>query len=214
MPSPNVGASLIRIHKVITRALAVSIENSQDGGPELARRDGFQRYVRAFLTSLISHHDGEEEVAFPYLKDKVKDGPFDLLIVQHRQMMEMLVAVKDWLEMGDFAWDPAAMAKLHAALEDVNSLWKVHIPIEETTFGPQQAAELLTPAENAQLEGLISGHSAQHALPSELVLPFVLYNLSGADREAMAQVLPPVVTQLLHTAWKPAWEPMQPYLLD
>jgi hypothetical protein len=93
-------------------------------------------------------------------------------------------------------------------------LWHTHIPIEEATFGPQQAAQLLTPEENGRLDGELAGHSAKNAQPSELVLPFVLYNLAGEDRQAMAQTLPPVVAQQLIPAWKPAWAPMQPFFLD
>jgi hypothetical protein len=46
------------------------------------------------------------------------------------------------------------------------------------------------------------------------VMPFVVYNLSSADRAEFVKVLPPVVTQqLIPIAWKAAWAPMTPFLL-
>jgi len=213
-PTPNVGVSLIRIHTVISRGLSISIEHSQGAGPAPAQQDGFQRYERALVSTLAAHHDGEEQIAFPFLETKLPDGPFDVLIQQHQQITSILERIKAWLEKGEDAWQPDSLASLHAALVELDTLWHVHIPIEERLFGPQAAAALLTPEENGRLDGQLAGHSAQHAQPSELVLPFVLYNLAGEDRSAMAQTLPPMVTQQLIPSWKPAWAPMQPFLLD
>ena len=213
-PTPNVGVSLIRIHKVISRSLAVSIEHCQGAGPVPARQDGFQRYERALVSTLTAHHDGEEEIAFPFLKGKLPDGPYDLLVQQHQQITAFLERIKAWLEKGEGAWQPASLADLHAALIELDTLWHIHIPIEEGLMGPQAAANLLTPEENGQLEGQLAGHAAQHAQPSELTVPFVLYNLSGEDRAGMAATFPPVVTQQLLPSWKPAWAPMQPFFLD
>ena len=82
-------------------------------------------------------------------------------------------------------------------------------------MGPDQAGQMLTPEENAQLGAQLTAHGQQHAQPSELVLPFVLYNLPLDDRQAMMADMPPVVTgHLIPIAWKAAWEPMQPFLLE
>lgn len=211
--SPNVGLSLIRIHKVITRALAVSLRNSQGAGPQPDWRDGFQRYEQTFYTGLLSHHDGEDEIGFPFLKTRLPDGPFEILSQQHRLMIPMLNKINAWCNTGSTAWEAAKLAGLHSALVDLNDLWNNHIPIEESQFSPSECERLLTPEENAQLDGQLAGHAAQHSLPSEHVLPFVLYNLEGDDRAAMALSFPPVVMQLVDSAWKPAWIPMQPFLL-
>ena len=66
--TPNAGSSLIRIHKVITRALLVSMQNSQGNGPEPELRLGFQRFEQALHSGLLAHHDGEDEISFPFLK--------------------------------------------------------------------------------------------------------------------------------------------------
>ncbi len=212
--SPNAGLSLIRIHKVITRALAVSLQNSQGASPQPDWRDGFQRYEQTFYTSLLSHHDGEDEIGFPFLKKKLPEAPFDILSQQHRLMIPILNRINDWCNTGSSAWEAAKLAGLHSALVDLHDLWHNHIPSEESQFSPSECERLLTPEENAQLDGQLGEFSARHALPGEHVLPFVLYNLEGDDRAAMALSFPPVVTQLVNSAWKPAWAPMQPFLLD
>jgi hemerythrin-like domain-containing protein len=213
--SPNAGSSLIRIHKVITRALAVSLHNSLGDGPQPEWREGFRQYEQAFYTSLLTHHDGEDEISFPFMRSRLPEGPYEILSQQHRQMIPMLEKVYDWCNRGTTAWEAASLAGLQAAVSDLNDLWHNHIPIEESHFGTQQSARLLTPEENAWLEGQLAGHAAQHALPSEHVLPFVLYNLEGDDRAAMALSFPPVISQqLVPVVWKPAWEPMQPFFLD
>ncbi len=213
--SPNAGSSLIRIHKVMTRALVVSLRFSQGTGPQPDWRDGFQRYVQTFYTSLLSHHDGEDEIGFPFLKTKLPDGPFETLSQQHRQMIPMLDKINAWCGRGSTAWEASALIDLHSAVSDLNDLWHNHIPIEEGHFSPQECERLMTPEENAALDGQLAGHAAQHSLPSEHVLPFVLYNLEGDDRAEMALSFPPVISQqLVPVVWKQAWAPMQPFLLD
>ncbi len=213
--SPNVGSSLIRIHKVMTRALSVSLQFSQEAGPQPDWREGFRRYEQTFYTSILSHHDGEDEISFPFFRSKLPGGPFETLSQQHQQMIPLLQKINDWCNRGSTAWEAASLAGLHSAVSDLNDLWHNHIPIEESHFSPQECARLLTPEENARLDGQLAGHAAQHSLPSEHVLPFVLYNLEGDDRAAMALSFPPVISQqLVPVVWKSAWEPMQPFLLD
>jgi hypothetical protein len=120
-----------------------------------------------------------------------------------------------WLDAGEAGWADAPLAGLHADVEALNQLWRIHIRLEEAVMGPDQAGQMLTPEENVQLGVLLSAHGQQHAQPSELVLPFVLYNLPLDDRQAMMAVMPPAVTgQLIPITWKAAWEPMRPFLLD
>jgi len=214
-PQPNVGVDLVRIHKVITRGLAVVADRSQGSGPEPARRAGFQAYVRALTALLRAHHDGEDELAFPFWRAKAPQAPIDKLAHHHRLMTPLLDKMQAWLDTGEAGWADAPLAGLHADVEALNQLWRTHIRLEEAVMGPDQAGQMLTPEENAQLGAQLTAHGQQHAQPSELVLPFVLYNLPLDDRQAMMAVMPPVVTgQLIPIAWKAAWEPMQPFLLE
>ena len=91
---PNIGATMIRIHSAITRSLEVSIgrgaEFARDSYPDAATQEGFALYVKALVSVLSAHHLSEDDVAFPYLRDKLPDVPFDKLIADHRVMEGIL----------------------------------------------------------------------------------------------------------------------------
>ena len=214
-PPPNVGSDLVRIHRVITRSLAVSLQHSQPTGPSLELRDGFQLYLGAFVSLLHAHHLGEEEIAFPYWRNKIPQAPFDLLGKHHQQIVPLLDKINGWLATDRSAWEPASIVDLHTTLGMLHGIWRIHFPIEEANFGLQNSLKYLTLEENAQLSGQLAAHGQQHALPSNLVMPFVLYNLSVEDRNVHVQLLPQVISQqLIPITWKADWAPMQPFLLE
>ena len=211
---PNAGNDLLRIHKAITRALDVSLQNSQ--GTDLAEghQQGFVTYVRALTILLHSHHAGEDELSFPFWRTRLPAGPFDELSEQHRQIVLCLNQVERWLEGVQAPWQAGAQSELHHTLTDLWTLWQTHIALEEATIGPENSRQYLTPAENVQLSRQLAEHGQTHAQPSELVMPFIVYNLSGADRAEYVKLLPPVMLQqLIPFAWRAAWAPMMPFLL-
>jgi hemerythrin-like domain-containing protein len=213
--SRNASTDLIRIHKVITRALAISIQYSQEDSLEPAYRDGFLRYERALVSFLDAHHLSEEQVVFPFIEKKYPLGPFDLLRKHHQQIVLMLEKIAAWTENGPSTWEIASLTKLHETLVQLEQLWHTHISLEEQYLGPEMAAKILTPEEDIDLGNQIGAHVQKHALPAELVVPFMLYNLADDDRAVMAGGLPPVMTeQLIPFAWKSTWEPMLPFLLE
>ena len=115
---------------------------------------------------------------------------------------------------GPAAWQPTARSNLHQALTDLQTLWLSHISVEEATIGPDNARKFLTPGENEQLGRQLAEHGQAHSQPAELVMPFIIYNLSGEDRSEFVKLMPPVMTQqLIPFAWKAAWAPMMPFLL-
>lgn len=212
--TPNAGVDLIRIHKVITRGLVVSIKHSQGNGPEQAHRDGFRSYVRALVALLHGHHLGEDEIAFPFWKGRVSHEDLDKLYQQHQAMLPLLEKVEAWME-NVAAWESTLLAELNDVFRELDALWHGHITLEESVLGPDNSAELLSPEENLQLSQRLAAHGQQHSQPSELVLPFVLYNLDGADRQAMMANLPAELTaHVIPVVWKAAWEPMQQFFLE
>lgn len=212
--TPNVGNDLVRIHKVITRALDVSIQNTTGADLDEGQREGFVLYVRSLVILLHAHHNSEDELAFPFLKTRIPDGPFDQLVQQHAEMITYLDLIEHWLESGPDAWHADALSKLNTTLSDLNALWHTHITLEEDTVGPESSQQYLTPEENEQLGKQLTEYGQAHSQPSEVLMPFVVYNLSDTDREDFFKVLPPMVTQeLIPGAWKAAWEPMTPFLL-
>lgn len=211
----NVGNDLVRIHKVITRALNISLENSQDTTMPENNRPGFVSYVRSLTILLHAHHSGEDELSFPFWKNRLPSGPFDELSRQHRQMIPYLEQIDRWMVDGSGAWGEEEIAELHHVLSDLRHLWETHIALEEATIGPEEAQQHLSQSENEQLSRALSEHGQAHSQPGALVMPFIVYNLSAVDREEFCKLLPPVVIdQLIPVAWKAIWEPMIPFLLQ
>jgi hemerythrin-like domain-containing protein len=212
---PNVGNDLVRIHKVITRALGVAMQNSQGANLEETQRQGFASYVRAMTILLHAHHSGEDELAFPFWKTRLPDGPFEELGRQHGEMVGFLERIERWLKSGAQAWQTSAMGGLHKELSDLSAHWGIHIALEEATVGPENSVKYLTPTENGQLAQQLAEHERAHSQPSELVMPFVVFNLEAEDRSEFVALLPQVMTQqLIPVVWKAVWEPMRPFLLE
>jgi hypothetical protein len=212
---PNVGNDLIRIHKVITRALNVSLHNIQDVNLPEDYRAGFVLYVRALVIILHAHHLGEDELSFPFWKVRFPSGPFDELSRQHRQMITHIERIEHWTKAEDDAWQSNALNELNHTFSDLHTIWAAHITLEENTIGPEKSRQYLSPSDNELLGKRLSDHGQAHSQPGELVMPFIVYNLAGSDRTEFVRLLPPVVSsQLIPIAWKTVWEPMVPFLVE
>lgn len=213
MPA-NVGEDILRIHRVLTRSLTVSIQFLQQAEQPDNLHHGFMLYLRALSSLLHAHHLGEDEIGFPFWRTKSPFAPLNNLIRDHLRMMPLLEKIEIWLN-SESGWEAPHLRRLQGILEELNAIWLWHIQLEESVMGPEKAAALLTPAENQQLARQLAAHGQEHAQPGALVLPFILYNLPVEDRAVMAQIFPPLVTrQLVPVEWKPVWEPMKPFLLE
>lgn len=213
MPA-NVGEDILRIHRVLTRSLTVSIQFLQQAEQPDNLHHGFMLYLRALSSLLHAHHLGEDEIGFPFWRTKSPFAPLNNLIRDHLRMMPLLEKIEIWLN-SESGWEAPHLRRLQGILEELNAIWLWHIQLEESVMGPEKAAALLTPAENQQLARQLATHGQEHAQPDALVLPFILYNLPVEDRAVMAQIFPPLVTrQLVPVEWKPVWEPMKPFLLE
>ncbi len=211
---PNAGEDIQRIHKVISRALDCALQHTV--APDIlgAQRDGFSAYLRALTILLHAHHSGEDTLAFPFWRQRFPEGPFETLVAQHQVMIQSLERLERWLESGAVAWETSHLRELHAALSELQALWLEHIALEEATIGDAASRRYLTPQENEQLAQRLAEHGQAHSVPNALVMPFIIYNLTGEDRLAFTRLLPQVVLEtLLPGPWKAVWAPMSPYLL-
>jgi hemerythrin-like domain-containing protein len=217
---PSLANSLITIHKVITRAIEVTKDRSQSfvqhGLSDVSLRSGFVSYLRAFVSVTHAHHLTEDEVFFPYFREKIPEAPFDLLTAQHREVARLLDeigAATDAAESGSQSVEP--FSSISRVATGLGEIWYPHIAKEESLLSPAGIDAIVARDEQLGLIKLATEHSMKHAGPDYLVVPFMLYNLSPEDRATMSQGMPPVVTQqLVPVAWKEKWAPMSPFLLD
>lgn len=211
-PVPNIGVDLQRIHRVITRGLAVAQENCQafatGGYPDDSTAEGFWKYCLGLEAVINAHHTSEDDLFFPFLRDRMPGYDFDALTAEHEKMHGILGEMRVARESG-------SLADLDAALTKMSVLWQPHYQTEEAAFTPQVAAEVMTVPESIEMAQKAGAHAAEHAQPAPLAVPFVFYNLEGADREQMMATMPTEVTQqLVPVVWKDEWAPMKPFLLD
>ena len=66
----------------------------KDGFPDRSLQQGFALYLQALTAVLSAHHLGEDEVAFPALKQKLPNVPYDSLAADHVRIETALDKVK------------------------------------------------------------------------------------------------------------------------
>jgi hemerythrin-like domain-containing protein len=218
--APNVAVDLLHIHSIITRGLNVVTENSQryaqEGFPDEPTKKGFLSYARSFVAALHSHHLTEDELAFPYFREKLTDAPFDLLIAQHKELVHILDEVKAAIEEVSAATQAApALDRLNQALRKLAELWHPHIGIEQDHFTVARLEGLIDRKEHVRLGKLFAEHGQKHSGPGYLAVPFLLYNLPPEERAILARKMPFLLTRVLvPVVWKTRWAPMLPFLLS
>ena len=214
----HIAASFSQIHNIITRGLGVSLENVQ----ELSRRGpldekepaGLLNYIRALASVLNGHHLMEDELAFPYFRDKIPEAPFDVLTEWHQKMLVKLDATKAAVEKIEKDDGPeAALKDLETALVWLNNAWRPHIRSETLEF-INKADGLVSVEEQLRLVKLFAEHSQKNAVPPYLTVPFVLFNLPAEERQVFSQGMPEELLQnLVPVVWKNKWESMMPFFL-
>ncbi len=215
---PSLAQDLVRIHKVITRGLSVGINRGRefldDGFPSQDLVRGYADYMQSLGSVLAAHHLSEDEIAFPVLKEKLPAAPYDRLAKDHKKIEALLDQLGESVIQISGGNPAAGLGGVLGSLRKILAIWPSHIGIEESSFGSKPIAGAMTPEEQANLSVMMARHSQEHAGPPFLVLPFVLFNLAGADREAMSAALPAPVRELVEKEWKDQWGPMKPFLLD
>ena len=213
---PNVGATLLMVHAVITRGLEVSRDSAeaQEGTPPGDARQGYADYLHSLASYLHGHHLTEDDLVFPYFKKIVPDAPYEKLSADHKTMEPNIRALD---EGGDFwkSGDDARMAEIVAALDFLREMWYPHISIEEGFYDPEKLDKMLPTEEHVRLIQQFAQYSMENSGPDYLIVPFFLFSLPPDQRARVAAVMPPIVMeQMVPVTWKDMWAPMKPFLLD
>ena len=215
-PQPEIGGDLVRVHRAISRALEISKEfgtlYTAQGYPDTDTQNGYLIYVRCLVKLLHAHHVTEDKGMFPYLRDKLPDAPYDILMEQHNEMVPLLDKIKTLLSRARSSQPTETLNTLQSALTHTSDVWHTHIILEEAHFGPDAVVTVLSAAERRKAAKITANHSARHQFPLSLMLPFLLYNMPSEDREIMIQLMPGFISPML-AVWKPRWKIMIPFLL-
>jgi hypothetical protein len=216
----DLAGDLLRIHKIVTRGLAVSRERGKAFAktefPDARTREGYISFNRALLATLHAHHGAEDQLIFPRFRACIPDAPYDRLDAEHRDLIPALSAADSAIE-GALSGISSAvwLVELLGALDRIEELWHAHIAVEERHFTDGTIGAAISAEEQETLGRAASEHAQKHAGPDYLVVPFLLQSLELEERAIMAGKLPPVVTQqLMPVTWLAKWEPMRPFLLS
>jgi hypothetical protein len=210
--SPVVGG-LLRIHKIISRGLRVSVmkcdEYADSHGITPGEAEGFSRYIAALKWVIHAHHLSEDEIAFPYFKNDIA-APYDRLQDDHRKMANILVEIDQRIPEILFG----KTAKLRDVLHELEQIWIPHIGVEEENFTIEKVQKIKGMEEQEELADKLTEHGIKNSGPGPLTLPFMIYNLQDNDREAFLMPLPWIVKKILvPVVWKGQWKSMSPFLL-
>ncbi len=208
-------SDLVVIHKVITRALGIAVDENVSAFEKRADYDGYILYTECLLRQLHEHHSNEDIVVFPLLRNLLPDAPYDLLMSQHRAMIRAVEHVESTitaLKAGTHTTD--TQAQLLGNLQDLRAQWVDHSAEEEANFGPDGISPAISMADRVRIGKAASRYAQLHSFPISLMLPFMLYNLQRQDRATMSQTIPGFLTKFfVPVLWRKRWEPMRPYLL-
>ena len=212
--------ALVLIHNAISRGLDVGAQHAarfaRDGYPDRETGEGFALYLRTLVGMLHQHHSAEDEIAFPFLRDKLPDLPFDGLIAEHEQMEAILKEMAPLLDkLRGEAGEELVLEAARGALARLAEIWPGHIDIEETRISVKTLEAMVGAEALSGWLAQMGQHRPEGAPPDPVGLPFVLYNLPQEERAIMAQQMPPAISQeLVPGPWQEYWAPMKPFLLD
>lgn len=217
--SPDLGEDYIRLHKVMTRGIAVSLQNINEslknGAYDKLNREGFLKYVQSFSWVLHGHHMVEDEKIFPYFKDKLPEVPYERLTSEHKTFSSGLQEINTGIDnLKSENGELDSLKLLKSGFDKIDRVWDSHIDIENTQLYGRTRSLNIDPEEMIRIENDARDFFQENSGPGYLVMPFVMYNLSLEDRAILIQGVPEVVTkQLIPIDWKDKWASMQPFLL-
>jgi hemerythrin-like domain-containing protein len=161
--SRNLGIELLRIHSTITGALQIAIEHSrfiaEQGYVSSTMREGFTGYIRNFISALDAHHRIEGQMAFPSLRRRLPEAPYDLLLDQHRCLSSALEQLTAILEEAEILGESKLASNMHLLLTRINDFWQPHIRIEEEHFTGEKIEALIDPEEQIRLIQMLEENS-------------------------------------------------------
>jgi hypothetical protein len=151
-------------------------------------------YYDNILFFLEAHHDGEEEIVFPALRDRCPDQQalLDRLDVEHKEAISLMETARGSLA----TWaggDGTAGGTVANDLGALRAQLVTHLDREETEGLPLCAENL-----SAEEWGSLSGHGMAnfHGDKIWLILGLIRERMTEAQRAAMLEHMPPPAVEM------------------
>ena len=162
-------------------------------------------YYDNILHFLEAHHDGEEAIVFPALRERCPDKGdlLDGLESEHKEALALLEVAQSSLAAWPGSGDTAAQAAASEALEALCVHLNKHLTREETEALPL-CAEHLTMEE----WGALPGHAMAHYQGDKiwLILGLIRERMNDGQRAAMLEHMPPPAVEMWTTFGEQAFK--------
>jgi hypothetical protein len=190
-PRPDV-TEMYAVHGVFRDTLGAAPGLVGDIAPGDAARVGqIANYYDNILYFLEAHHDGEEAIVFPRLRERCpgEGALLDTLESEHEEALKLLAAAREALAAWPDAEDEAA-ARMAVAenLEALRTPLVRHLDEEEKRALPLCAETIL-----AEEWGQLPGHALAGFQGDKvwLILGLIRQRMTQAQRDAMLEHMPP-----------------------
>lgn len=189
-------SDMLAVHKALRVALGAGAARVRAVDPgDTARRALIADYYENVLWFLDVHHNGEEELVFPKIRERSPGSAalVDEMEAQHHEVVQLLedagASRTAWA-----AGDDAAQAKLADQLQALHDATVAHLDQEEAKLLPL-CADNLTPEEWAELPG----HALRQYQGDKvwLVLGLIMEQRTPDEQAHMLSSMPPPVSQMM-----------------
>jgi hypothetical protein len=193
-PRPDV-SELIAVHGVFRDTLGAAPELVGGVAPGDSERLALvANYYENILFFLQAHHDGEEEIVFPALRERCPDqhALLDRLDAEHKDAIALMTTAQGSLAV----WAAGDGGSNGAVANDLGALRAqlvTHLDREEAEAMPLCAANL-SPEEWGSLSG--HGMANFHGDKIWLILGLIRERMTEAQRTAMLEHMPPPAVEM------------------
>ena len=203
------------IHRVLSRPLDIGISHIDSclssKKVDMENHEGFKDYISSLGTVFNAHHHGEDEILFPTFEKKINNADFSILKKQHKELHPLAEQIKDKIDIDNPTIDD--YREIRSLLQDTKDLWVKHREEEEQTV-ELDLEPVLSSKEQIELSDKLGKHGQSMSNPATLILPFLIYNLEGKDREEFTRDMPWILKKfIVPVLWKTKWQKMKPFLL-
>lgn len=190
-PRPDV-TDMPAVHSVFRDTLGAAPRLVGDIAPgDAARVEVVANYYDNILYFLEAHHDGEEEIVFPRLRERCPDAKLllETLEQEHKQALALLadarVALAAWPDAGG---DTAAQSAVVDSLGALRTQLVAHLDQEESEALPLCAKHLY-----ADEWGQLPGHAMGNYKGDKiwLIMGLIRQRFTQEQRDQMLEHMPP-----------------------
>jgi hypothetical protein len=161
---------------------------------DTARVGQIANYYDNILFFLEAHHDGEEELVFPLLRERCPDegALLDSLESEHKEALRLLgnarASLAEWPGAGADGDGAAAQSAVAASLEALRSQLVTHLDEEETRGLPLCEAHM-----RPEEWGLLPGHAMAGFQGDKiwLIMGLIRQRMTQQQRDLMLEHMPP-----------------------